>query len=147
MKKIFILVCSCMILAACGNSAKKNNNTAADTVTVAKTDTIDTHNAENSLDYIGTYKGTFPAADCPGIETSLTLNNNNTFTQHYSYIDRNTSFDEKGTYTVEGNILTLKEDKGETSYYKVEENKIRKLDADKQVITGELADYYILNKE
>ena len=76
----------------------------------------------------------------------MTINANKTFTLHSSYIDRNTSFDEKGTYTLEGNILTLKEDGGEISYYKVEENKIRKLNADKEVVTGELADYYILSK-
>ena len=57
------------------------------------------------------------------------------------------SFDEKGTYTLEGNILTLKEEGGETSYYKVEENKVRLLNDDKQEITGALAEHYILNKE
>lgn len=31
------------------------------------------HNAENSLDYDGTYTGTFPAADCPGINMTLTI--------------------------------------------------------------------------
>ena len=34
----------------------------------------DIHNAETSLDYEGTYKGVLPAADCPGIETTLILN-------------------------------------------------------------------------
>ena len=36
---------------------------------------------------------------------------------------------------------------GELSYYKVEENHLRKLTMDKQEITGELADHYVLNKE
>ena len=53
----------------------------------------------------------------------------------------------KGTYTLEGNILTLKEEGGEISYYKVEENRVRLLTDDKQEITGALADHYILNKE
>ena len=48
---------------------------------------------------------------------------------------------------VEGNILTLKEEGGEISYYKVEENKVRLLNDDKQEITGALAEHYILNKE
>jgi len=43
--------------------------------------------------------------------------------------------------------LTLKEEGGETAYYKVEENKVRLLNADKQEITGALAENYILNKE
>ena len=146
MRKIFILVCSCMLLTACGNRSKTNNGTSADSTVTITSDTVDMHNAENALDYEGTYKGVFPAADCPGIETTLTLNANKTFTQHGSYIDRNTTFDEKGTYTLEGNILTLKEEDGEMSYYKVEENRVRRLNADKEVVTGELADYYILNK-
>ena len=43
--------------------------------------------------------------------------------------------------------LTLKEENGEISYYKVEENRVRLLTDDKQEITGALADHYILNKE
>ena len=45
------------------------------------------------------------------------------------------------------NIIILKEENGEISYYKVEENRVRLLTDDKQEITGALADHYILNKE
>ena len=68
MKKIIILACSCFLLAACGNSAKTNNSTSTDSTA---TGVVDIHNAETSLDYEGTYKGVLPAADCPGIETTL----------------------------------------------------------------------------
>lgn len=105
----------------------------------------DMHNAQNSLDYQGTYKGTFPAADCPGINIVLTLNKDNTYQMTMDYIDRNSTFDEKGTYKVDGNMLTLSGDDGE-QYYKVEENRLVRLDADKQPITGELANMYILRK-
>lgn len=71
MKKFFILVCSCALLAACNNSAKTNKSAGTDSTSIEATDI---HNAENSLDYEGTYKGVFPAADCPGIEITLTLN-------------------------------------------------------------------------
>lgn len=138
MKKIFILVCSCALLAACNNSAKTNKSAGADSTSIEVTDI---HNAENSLDYEGTYKGVFPAADCPGIETTLTLNPDKTFSLHSVYIDRDSSFDEKGTYTLKDNLLTLNEEGGELSYYKVEENHLRKLTMDKQEITGELADH------
>ena len=115
MKKIFILVCSCALLAACNNSAKTNKSAGADSTSIEVTDI---HNAENSLDYEGTYKGVFPAADCPGIETTLTLNPDKTFSLHSVYIDRDSSFDEKGTYTLKDNLLTLNEEGGELSYYK-----------------------------
>ena len=48
MKKIFILVCSCALLAACNNSAKTNKSAGADSTSIEVTDI---HNAENSLDY------------------------------------------------------------------------------------------------
>ena len=144
MKKIFILVCSCTLLAACGNSSKTNKGTDTDSTTI---EVVDMHNAETSLDYEGTYKGVFPAADCPGIETTLILNPDKTYTLHFVYIDRDSSFDDKGTYTLKDNLLTLNEEGGELSYYKVEENHLRKLTMDKQEITGELADHYVLNKE
>lgn len=108
----------------------------------------DTHTAANSLDYEGTYKGTFPAADCPGIKITLTLGKDSAFTQNSVYIDRKDGmFDEKGTYTVSGNLLTLQPGDGVPEYYRIEENRLRRLDKNKQDITGELADYYILRKE
>ena len=67
--------------------------------------------------------------------------------KEFSPLDRDSSFDEKGTYTLKDNLLTLNEEGGELSYYKVEENHLRKLTMDKQEITGELADHYVLNKE
>ncbi|SHF56851.1 NlpE N-terminal domain-containing protein [Bacteroides faecichinchillae] len=144
MTKILILTCSCMLLVACGNGSKANKGTRIDSTS---TKIIDTHNAEISLDYEGTYKGVFPAADCPGIEITLILNKDKTFTLHSVYIDRDSSFDEKGTYTLKDNILTLKEEGGEESYYKVGKNHLSKLMADKKEVTGKLAEHYILNKE
>ena len=65
-----------------------------------------------------------------------------------SYLERDTEYDERGTYAVEGNLLTLTpDDGGNPGYYKVEENRLRHLDADRQPITGALADHYVLRKE
>ena len=142
-KKLFMFVCSCALLTACSNSEKKSGETDA-----ASIEASDIHNAETSLDCEGTYKGVLPTADCPGVETTLTLNADKTFALHQVYIDqKDGTFDEKGTYTVEENLLTLQEEGGEISYYKVEENRLRRLDADKNEITGELAEHYVLNKE
>ncbi|MEG1545899.1 MAG: copper resistance protein NlpE [Bacteroides sp.] len=142
MKKILILVCSCALISACGHNSKSNNSSNVDS-----TEVVDMHNAENSLDYQGTYKGTLPAADCPGIETTLTLNKDNSFTLQSVYIDRKTTFDEKGTYAIIDNIITATTDDGETKYYKVGENHLKMLNADKEEVTGELAESYTLKKE
>lgn len=147
MRKKFYLaaVLSITVLAGCNNGKRANDrvSTNADTIQVP-----DMHNAESSLDYFGEYKGTIPAADCPGIEVTLILNKDNTYTQKYIYIDRDTAFDETGTFTIKGNILTTtSKDNGEKFYYKVEEGRIVMLDADKHPITGALADKYILKQE
>ena len=105
------------------------------------------HTAETSLDYQGTYRGTLPAADCPGIEVTLRLKPGGAYEQHLKYIGRDTEFDEKGGYTVRENLLTLTPADGERpEFYKVEENRLRRLDAEKQLVTGALADNYILQK-
>lgn len=144
MKKILVPVCSFAFLAACGNSTKTNKEADIDCTTA---EIVNMHNAEASFDCEGTYKGVLPAADCPGIETTLTLNSNKTYILHSVYIDKDSSFDEKGTYTFEDNLLTLQESNGDIFYYRVEENKIRLLTDDKQEVTGALAEHYILNKE
>ena len=83
-----------------------------------------------------------------GIETTLTLNADKTLLPFIPYTSTGTAnLTRKGASTLEGNILTLKEEGGETFYYKVEENKVRLLNDDKQEITGALAEHYILNKE
>ena len=107
MKKLLFWHVPAFFLAACGNSAKTNNKYSTDSTA---TGVVDIHNAETSLDYEGTYKGVLPAADCPGIETTLILNPDKTFTLHSVYIDRDSSFDEKELIRWKVNILTLKEE-------------------------------------
>ena len=143
MKKIFMLACACLLIAACNSNKKSTDNTTI----VADTEVADMHNAENALDYDGTYTGTFPAADCPGINITLTLNRDKTFTLVSEYIDRkDATFTDKGNYTIEGNLITL-QNGTEKNYYKVGENTLTALDRDKQEITGELAEHYILHKQ
>ena len=129
------------MLTACGGNSRQKTTTGVP----------DMHNAENALDYQGTYKGVFPAADCPGIEIELTLHNDNTYTMNSSYMDRSEEpIQQTGNYTVKGNLLTLRAKAGiglpAPEYYKVEENRLRRLNAKKQPITGELADQYVLTK-
>ena len=63
------------------------------------------------------------------------------------YIDRDAEFDETGVFTVKENLLTLAQlDDGSEEYYKIEENRLRMLDAEKQPVTGALAENYVLQK-
>ena len=63
-----ILAAAAVALASCGGNAPRRS-AQQETGTFKP----DIHNAETSLDYRGTYRGVLPAADCPGIETTLTL--------------------------------------------------------------------------
>lgn len=98
MKNILLILAAAIMLTACGGNSRQKTTAGVP----------DMHNAENALDYQGTYKGVFPAADCPGIEIELTLHNDNTYTMNSSYMDRSEEpIQQTGNYTVKGNLLTL----------------------------------------
>ena len=142
-----LLLASALVLASCGGASRRQ---AAGTTGTAEagTEMVDMHNAENALDYHGSYKGTLPAADCPGIVTTLTLSADGRYALHMEYLERDVAFDEQGAFEVEGNLLVLTPDDGrQGGCYKVEENRLRMLDGDRKPITGELADHYVLQKE
>ena len=144
MKESLLILAAALAMVSCGGNAQQKAATAGTQQTTAAAP--DMHNAETSLDYLGVYKGTLPAADCPGIETTLTLAPDGSYALHLKYIDRDSEFDEKGAYKVKGNLLTLTPMDGQPEYYKVEENQVRKLNADKQPVTGALAENYTLQK-
>lgn len=145
MKKNVLILAAALALVACGGNAQRKAVTADSQETVAAAP--DMHTAETSLDYLGTYEGTLPAADCPGIQTTLTLNPDGTYELHLKYIDRDAEFDETGVFTVKENLLTLAQlDDGSEEYYKIEENRLRMLDAEKQPVTGALAENYVLQR-
>lgn len=144
MEKYLLIATLLILLSGCGNKPGSNDQqaTKADTTQIA-----DMHNAATSLDYQGVYEGTLPAASNPGIKTKLTINKDFTYALQSDYIgEKDGLFNNKGTYTLEGNMLTLKQDDGETFYYQVEEGRIRMLNSDKQPITGPMANDYVLKQ-
>ena len=69
MKSLIPVTAALLLLAACGQrNASRQTAPAA-----AQTAVPDMHDAENALDYQGTYTGVFPAADVPGIAVTLTI--------------------------------------------------------------------------
>lgn len=141
--KQYVCAALCLIcLAACGNSASKTTGEEAAPVAID-----DGHYASNALDYTGIYAGTIPAADCPGIEVTLVLNDDSTFSCDYDYLERDASFESKGRYWVEKNLLTTVGERSDTMYYKVEENRLRQLDSQKQPIPGKVGEKYVLLKQ
>ena len=115
MKESLLILAAALAMVSCGGNAQQKVATAGTQQTTAAAP--DMHNAETSLDYLGVYKGTLPAADCPGIETTLTLAPDGSYALHLKYIDRDSEFDEKGAFTVKENLLTLTPSEGGQPQY------------------------------
>lgn len=110
----------------------------------------DAHNAKNSLDILGTYKGTLPCADCEGIETEITLAKDETYTKKTKYLGKDEKvFEELGDYTwkEDGNTLILEGIDSEPMEYMVRENSLMQMDMQGNKITGDLSEKYILEKQ
>ena len=132
-------------LLNCTNQGNKNEDATTDDQTV-----VDMHTSEISLDWAGVYEGTMPCASCEGIETVVELKDDHTFTASFTYIggeeDFTTTNEGKFTWDDSGQIVTLV-DGDDTSQYKVGENHIILLNENGEVNTGELAEFYVLQKK
>ena len=134
-------------LMSCTNQSKKQT----DETTTIDEKMVDSPTSEMSLDWAGVYKGTLPCADCEGIEAMIELKKDYTFNAKFTYLgneDKAHSYTNKGTFTwdTNGQIISLVS-VDETSQYKVDENQLTMLNANGEVNTGELADFYILKKK
>ena len=97
--------------------------------------------------YCGTYQGVLPAASGPGIETTLTLNNNGTYNMESIYMDKVAGvFEDEGTYSVDDGVITLNSEEMEAVYFQMEEGQVRRLDTRRQPVIGELSEHYVLKK-
>ena len=151
MNKSLILIsifALCSLTSACSNP--QENKVEEEEITVKKNTLYTGDNSATSLDWNGTYKGTVPCASCEGIETTLTLNTDLTYKLSTHYFGRNDALeeDDMGNFTWDktGSIITLEKVSNGPKQYKVGENRIWQLDRKGNVITGDLADHYILTK-
>lgn len=119
-----------------GNTAPAPRETAAPT-----TDTA----------YCGTYQGTLPAADCPGIKTVLTIAADSTYTLSSQYIDRQAQpVVTSGVYHLKqsGKLIELvTPSSGEKTYYKIKDAKsIVMTDSAGIEPQGPTAKFYVLTR-
>ena len=145
MKKSFLsLAIIALTLASCKNDSKKQEETIPMNSTTVQ---IDHHNAKISLDYIGTYKGSLPCADCEAIETTISLTEDS-YVKEIVYKGKSKEvFKETGTYTWNeaGNTITLSGSAAPNQYF-VGENVLFHLDVDEKRIEGDLASKYKLSR-
>ncbi|MEN9919779.1 MAG: hypothetical protein RL662_2215 [Bacteroidota bacterium] len=148
MRKIVILSVATLLVACNANTSSPKNDQTADTSKVENvTPPSDVHNAKNSLDYKGTYKGTLPTASGSGMEVTVVLADS-TYTKEVKYVDKkDKAISTKGSYTwnEQGTTITLVGEDKPNQYF-VEENALRHLDMEGNKITGDMEAMYILKK-
>ena len=107
-----------------------------------------TQNARNNIDWAGTYTGRIPAGSGEGIDVEIILYPNQTISITYMYIDREGFI--KGLRPFKwdrtGNKIITELD-NYPRYYFVGKDHLRQLDMEGNVITGDLADLYVLKKQ
>ena len=151
MKKIiFIVWISFFSLIGCQKQVKEGE--AETNVAAAKKDStkIDNHTSQNSIDFIGVYKGILPCADCRGIITTIELKENATYSLKTSYQGKSEKvFEENGRFTWndKGNTIVFDDSKNTPNQYFVGEYTLTQLDKSGKKIIGDLAADYILRKE
>jgi copper homeostasis protein (lipoprotein) len=104
----------------------------------------------NNLQYIGTYLGVLPCGDCEGMETKITINENNTYTKSVHYLGKgNKVFEQKGTITWNtlGNVIKLNEIQNSPNQYLVSNDELIQLDIEGNIIEGNIAKEYKLFKQ
>ena len=88
-KKLVLTAAVIAALSVVSCNGKKTNSQGAnqDSLSYAENDSLNSNDV--ILDSIaGTYEGTLPAADCPGIKTVLTLNADSTYQYSADYLER-----------------------------------------------------------
>jgi heat shock protein HslJ len=135
MKKILGMLCAVVLII--GMSACKSKESNRD------------DQPKSVFNGQGTYTGIIPCADCPGIQLQITLNQDYTYKVVEEYLDREDAvYKSTGTFQwdSEGNYIKLNDRNDAPSRFKAGENTLTQLDMDGNVISGELAEYYILVK-
>ena len=132
-----------LVITVCCKTQKPKNSQVSPEVGSGQ------HSTQNSPDWSGTYSGIVPCASCEGIETELRLGKDLTYTLTTKYLGKQEEpYSVRGSFGWSGNNIRLNgmADNTRPTLYKVEENRLRQLDLEGNIITGELESKYVLTK-
>jgi len=152
MKKdlMILAVVALAVFASCSDKKAAQSVVDKDSTSVLDNMASDKNNLDLAS-VAGTYEGTFPAADGPGIKTVLTIKVDSTYLLEQDYIDRKDGHDEaSGVFKVlDGNILMfVRPSSGEHTFYKVKDaNSIVMTDSVGNEPEGDTAKFYVLKKK
>lgn len=144
---MYLAVIAAAMMVSCNGKKTAQDETTNDSISGADSVSADVDLAAVA----GTYEGTLPAADCPGIKTVLTINADSTYQLQQDYIDRKDGHDEASgvLQVLDGNVMMLvRPSSGEHSFYKVKDSKsIVMTDSLGNEPEGETAKLYVLTKK
>lgn len=150
-KKIIYFAMAVAVALTISCNGKKTASADADHDSTSVTDTTAAGENVDLTTVAGTYEGTLPAADCPGIKTVLTINADSTYELKQDYIERKDGHDEASgvLQVLNGNVLMLvRPSSGEHTFYKVKDSKsIVMTDSLGNEAEGEMAKLYVLTKK
>lgn len=145
----FAMAAAVALTTSCNGKKTVSADADHDSTSVADT-TVAGENVDLAA-VAGTYEGTLPAADCPGIKTVLTINADSTYELKQDYIERKDGHDEASgvLQVLNGNVLMLvRPSSGEHTFYKVKDSKnIVMTDSLGNEAEGEMAKLYVLTKK
>jgi len=165
--KLLVLSAISLLFFSCNNSTQTDDSidsvvvengevaSTIDTIATDKTETAldrtsDAHTSQNSLDWAGTYKGVLPCADCEGIQTSITLNEDMQYSIKTKYLGKMNGTEQVQTgvfsWDKDGSTLNFEGTKNFPDKFKIGEQTLTQLDPEGRMIKGVLAEDYILKK-
>jgi len=132
-----------IILSACGSGARQETT---DSTLTANIDAPGNNSSTGKV--VGSYQGTLPCADCPGIDLQLSLYGDHHYKQLMVYRERNDNqaMVDTGSWQLEHDTivrLTGKKDE-QGQQFLLADGKLYQLDKAGQRVTGALADNFIL---
>ena len=138
-KKLVLTAAVIAALSVVSCNGKKTNSQGADQDSLSYAGNDSLNSNDIVLDSIaGTYEGTLPAADCPGIKTVLTLNADSTYQYSADYLERKDGHD----------VEITRPSSGETTYFKVKDaNSLIMTDSLGTEPEGAMAKHYVLTKK
>ncbi len=100
----------------------------------------------NNSKLIGTYEGTLPCADCPGLQTLITFNSDGTFHMEETYLESDVGLRvTDGTWILDKDIITFTAGDYKFEYKLISEKEIRWAPDGKE-ITGTDLNWSLLKK-
>ena len=138
-----LIVAACMGTYSCSQQQNENSQQAI----LQHSNLIERVNDDKFV--FGTYRGTFPCADCGGKDMSLTISEDGTYCLQYKYQDKDERLiEENGTYSILDDTLveTITPSSGEKTYYKYVHGNLVLSDSLGTIDKSELAELYVLKK-